>query len=305
LQSKRKKYIITSLIYEVIFNMVYRNESEFFKMGALEQNGKAEQVRQLREQLIQKMLSRELTEYVLRENPLVKRGNIVAIQQIIDDLPPSITQKIREQIENQSGGLISKMAEYKQRIAFDDLTGAMKPSTAGELFEMIRAEQKRSAEQRATVFVRFDLDGFKAVNDRLGHDVGDNVLREIASALKTLRPTDIVIRFSGDEFGLVLTNVKIPPEQVGAQTNIKEITQQIIARVIKKIEDVEIKQCMGKNTTEEEQLVAQSMSISASAGFKIIMADDEGDFDDFSKQADRAARFSKDLKFVVKVRKGS
>jgi diguanylate cyclase (GGDEF)-like protein len=50
-----------------------------------------------------------------------------------------------------------------------------------------------------------DLDGFKKLNDRLGHRVGDKVLAIVAARIrKTLRPTDVVGRVGGDEFILIL-----------------------------------------------------------------------------------------------------
>jgi diguanylate cyclase (GGDEF)-like protein len=68
--------------------------------------------------------------------------------------------------------------------------------------EALDKEIARSRRQQSPVGLLFvDVDGFKAINDDLGHLVGDHVLKHIAGALTaTLRQADILARYGGDEF---------------------------------------------------------------------------------------------------------
>jgi diguanylate cyclase (GGDEF)-like protein len=75
-----------------------------------------------------------------------------------------------------------------------------------------------------------DMDNFKRVNDLFGHKMGDEVLRLIASELKSkLRKTDIIARLGGDEFALLLPSARLPEADVvisKMRTNLAEEMRQ-------------------------------------------------------------------------------
>lgn len=67
--------------------------------------------------------------------------------------------------------------------------------------EAVRNKQKG-------VFLLFDVDRFKSINDRYGHDIGDKVLIEIADIMKKLKgDSDIIMRLGGDEFAMYIMNI--------------------------------------------------------------------------------------------------
>ncbi|MEJ3405079.1 sensor domain-containing diguanylate cyclase [Rathayibacter sp. YIM 133350] len=87
-------------------------------------------------------------------------------------------------------------ARLRRAAMLDEVTGL--PNR--RLFdENVQQTQRAPAEQIAVLFV--DLDGFKAVNDNLGHATGDAVLKEVAERLSNVfRPEDSIARYGGDEF---------------------------------------------------------------------------------------------------------
>jgi len=100
----------------------------------------------------------------------------------------------------------SEEAIWKQA-NFDALTGLPNRRMFND---RLRLEMKKAARDHLPMALIFiDLDGFKAVNDTLGHDFGDILLKQVAERLhQCVRNTDTVARLGGDEFTVILSELK-------------------------------------------------------------------------------------------------
>ncbi len=127
---------------------------------------------------------------------------------------------------------------------------------------------KRSQNEVAVMFL--DLDGFKEVNDTLGHNAGDQVICEVAIRLSAaMRETDTIARFGGDEFTILLSEIE---ERKGIET----AAQKIIDAVAKPI-----------HIEGADALVTTSIGIS-------LFPQDGDDIDTLIRQADMAMYAAKE-----------
>ena len=106
----------------------------------------------------------------------------------------------------------AKMQERLNHAAnHDSLTGLPNRNHSIEHLQQLLEKRKAS---NGTVTVMFaDLDGFKAVNDKHGHHVGDQILKEVSNRFRyVLRENDLVARIGGDEFLLVISDTMTSPD---------------------------------------------------------------------------------------------
>lgn len=159
----------------------------------------------------------------------------------------ALAQRLEEEVRARTAELARKQEELEWLAATDELTGL---PNRRRFFEVARQELQRLSRSPAEVrlaLVVLDLDGFKSINDTLGHTAGDAVLRAVGRALRgAVRGTDTVARFGGDEFAAILPMTDRP----GATL--------VAAKLIQAIESVLV-------TWEGRQL-----SVSASAGLAVV-----------------------------------
>lgn len=130
----------------------------------------------------------------------------------IGDLARSF-QRMQDQISRQMVTLRDNREELEHMAQHDPLTGLPNRRMLQERLDQAIARARRNHEHVTLLFV--DLDRFKDINDRLGHDTGDYVLRVVAKRMQAvLREIDTLARIGGDEFVVLLDAPSPGPEGI-------------------------------------------------------------------------------------------
>lgn len=131
---------------------------------------------------------------------------------------------------------ITDLNEAKEQLKFMAYHDALTGLPNRRLFhDLLLQNMKQAMRNRQKVGVLFlDLDNFKSVNDRYGHDIGDQLLQDVAHSLQScLRDSDLLCRWGGDEFVIGLL------ENHGANDIVK-VAKKICNTVLQCIEDKEV-----------------------------------------------------------------
>lgn len=162
-----------------------------------------------------------------------------------------------------------ELEKAKIKAKMDFLTGLYNRLGCEEMIQSYIEERK---ENQYSAFVLFDLDNFKLINDYLGHQKGDEVLKIIAQILKSnFRETDIIARLGGDEFVVFLKDIRN-----------KEDIEQIIAPVLDQMNLAYFSK-KGK------------IHVSASAGITFVEKNQKVEFSTLYKEADMAMYYAKNM----------
>ena len=179
-------------------------------------------------------------------------GNVIGVYSSSTDV--TTLKKIERQLE--------RLAQH------DTLTGLPNRHTFNDAIAMALSRSQQSGMQVALLFL--DIDGFKQINDTLGHAGGDDVLREFARRLTgVVRSTDVVARLAGDEFVIIL-------EGIHTRDECRFVARKIIAamrsdfhagdRAIKVTTSIGIALGHGLTTTAEALLKRADSALYAAKG---------------------------------------
>ncbi len=150
-----------------------------------------------------------------------KKARVVGIEREVKALRKSgqtfpLSLSVNEMVsggEHFFVGIVSDITERKKneeaitKLAhFDAVTGLPNRTLFFDRLKQALAKAKRKKKKLGVLFL--DLDGFKSINDTLGHDIGDLLLKQVADRLRgAMREMDTVARFGGDEFAFVVDDI--------------------------------------------------------------------------------------------------
>ena len=189
----------------------------------------------------------------------------VALQKDASDKPIGFKGMIRDITERKrTEQQINYMATH------DVLTGLPNRLMFNQLLNQAIRAAHRNKKQLSVLFI--DLDRFKTINDSLGHEAGDRLLREIARRFKrTIRAMDVVGRLGGDEFVILIENVD-GPEHV--ETFARKILSSTIKPMILAGEECRITASIGISMYPKDGLDEQTLT--KNADIAMYYAKEEG-----------------------------
>ena len=171
-------------------------------------------------------------------------------------------------ISRQTGERCSEMTRLRFLAMHDPLTHLANRQMFHEHLERVCARCRRHGGKAA--LLHLDLDRFKPVNDSLGHEAGDDLLRQVAKRLRDcVRQSDVVARLGGDEFAVILDEIRDPLDA-------ELVARKILAAL-----------------AEDFPIRGRAVLISGSVGIALIPADGE-DGAGLVRNADRATYAAKE-----------
>jgi len=162
--------------------------------------------------------------------PFSVEGNFTGILKIMYKKDENIEDSlayIKAYLQETSAIIESKytLELLKQQNIKDPLTGLYNRRYLEEVLPKILASANRT--KIKVGFLMIDIDYFKKINDTHGHDIGDSVLKGVSNIiLNTIRESDIAVRFGGEEFLIILTDLKSEDDLIKVAEKIRKKVEE-------------------------------------------------------------------------------
>ena len=171
--------------------------------------------------------------------PFSAEGNFTGILKIMYEKNEDISDKlayIKAYLKEASSIIESKytLELLKKQNIKDPLTGLYNRRYLEEVIPKILASANRN--KTKVGFLMIDIDYFKKVNDTYGHDAGDSILKGVSTIiLNSIRESDIAVRFGGEEFLIVLTDLKTTDDLLKVAEKIRQTIEKAKFSTEKKV----------------------------------------------------------------------
>ncbi len=180
-----------------------------------------------------------------------------------------------EELRTELKSMIERIRALEEMSRTDELTGLL--NRRGFLEEVKRfealfeRERSRAQVETPNALLAIDLDGFKEVNDTVGHAAGDRCLQIIAQEVKAaLRESDIFARIGGDEFGIFLSQIN-EQDAIAVARKVRGVIEGVVSETLR------------------NEFPAYAGTLSASIGVLPLTSHDGMKIEDQQRYADYAA----------------
>ncbi|MHA4870976.1 bifunctional diguanylate cyclase/phosphodiesterase [Duganella sp. PWIR1] len=201
----------------------------------------------------------------------VTRKGGVHEQEWQSTVPQLRARWLHQQVVAVRGGIVAIVRDISERklaeermvhlAHHDTLTGLPNRSLISDRLDMTIAQAQRSGGSVSVAFI--DLDGFKLVNDGLGHNAGDELLKVVAERMSgCLRASDTVGRFGGDEFVLLLSETG---SAIGAAQVIERVREAVLQSISLCGQEVQVSCSIGVAVYPHDGADAETLLMNADA----------------------------------------
>ena len=195
----RYAFLVGSFIEIIFFTLILTNKYHEINIQKIYKQKELLKKKKNNEKVLENQIQKKTSDLLITNERLLKKT------QELEIIKDQLTQDISERIEAENEVKKQKSILHYQA-HHDSLTGL--PNRTLFSIRLKQGIELAEQQQRRLALFFIDIDKFKEINDSLGHDVGDSVLKVVADRLKnSIRQEDTLSRLAGDEFTIIMEDI--------------------------------------------------------------------------------------------------